>query len=126
MDCNRAEALARGRATLRAKRERGESVYKNPIEKATENPTSRQAAINCKCFDCEGQDADPGWRWRIGNCTAGFPDCGIWNFRPYQNLTGTKPPAGVDPGADSGGFDEIDGQGTTDYVENPAESGGAP
>ena len=45
---------------------RGET--RSPIEKSEQNPTSLRLAINAKCYDCQGQDADPGWRQRIADC----------------------------------------------------------
>jgi hypothetical protein len=62
----------------------------NPIEKALKNPKSLRAAINAKCFDCQGQDADPAPKWRIGNCE--MPDCPLYSLRPYQdNLSRPMP-----------------------------------
>jgi hypothetical protein len=55
----------------------------NPIEKALKNPKSLRAAINAKCFDCQGQDADPAPKWRIGNCE--ISDCPLYSLRPYQD-----------------------------------------
>jgi hypothetical protein len=57
-------------------------VY-DPIERTKRNPKSLRAAINAKCWDCQGRDADPSPRWRIGNCE--IPDCPLYNVRPYQN-----------------------------------------
>ena len=62
----------------------------NPIEKAKLNPTSLRRAINAKCWDCEGGDADPHARWRIGNCD--IEDCPLLPVRPYQNKEGTPEP----------------------------------
>lgn len=68
-------------AELRA---RGELVRLNPIDKAKANPTSLRLAITAKCYDCEGQDADPGVRQRIGTC--GIKTCPLWPVRPWQRL----------------------------------------
>ncbi len=54
----------------------------NPLEKAAKNPRSRSLAIRAKCYDCVGQDCDPGWRARITDCNA--PTCPLWPLRPYQ------------------------------------------
>lgn len=59
-------------------------VIKNPIEKALENPKSLRLAINAKCYDCEGRDADPKVKWRIGNCQC--HDCPLYPVRPYQYM----------------------------------------
>lgn len=64
----------------------------NPAEKAKSNPSSRSLAIAAKCFDCQGEDADPGWRWRIGNCAAACP---LVPVRPYQHLAGKPEPASI-------------------------------
>jgi hypothetical protein len=62
----------------------------NPIQKALKNPKSLRAAINAKCFDCQGQDADPAPKWRIGNCE--ISDCPLYPLRPYQdNLSRPMP-----------------------------------
>lgn len=73
----------------------------NPIEKAKRNPKSLRLAINAKCFDCEGQDADPRVQWRIGNCV--IPDCPLWPVRPYQSLAGTPTPTWLRDSEDQNG-----------------------
>jgi len=62
----------------------------DPIERARRNPTSRALAIRAYCYTCNGENADPHWRWRIGNCE--IPDCPLYRFRPYRRLFGTKDP----------------------------------
>ena len=54
----------------------------NPIEKARNKPTSLRFAINGKCYDCQGQDADPNVSQRIKTCEC--PDCTLYPVRPYQ------------------------------------------
>ena len=54
----------------------------NPLEKARQNPKSRKLAINAKCFECEGEDYDPGWTTRIRTCI--IPNCPLHPLRPYQ------------------------------------------
>ena len=54
----------------------------NPLEKAKLKPTSFRAAINAKCYECEGEDFDPGWRGRIKDCIV--PGCPLYPLRPYQ------------------------------------------
>lgn len=63
----------------------GLSVIKNPLERLAETPTSLRRAITAKCYQCEGEDADPGVRWRIGNCE--IADCALHGLRPYQDQT---------------------------------------
>lgn len=55
----------------------------DPMERALKNPTSLRAAIDAKCWDCQGRDSDPAPRWRIGNCE--MPDCPLYPVRPYQS-----------------------------------------
>ena len=54
----------------------------DPIEKARQNPHSLRRAINGKCYDCIGRNADPNWRKSIRECIV--VDCSLWNVRPYQ------------------------------------------
>jgi len=54
----------------------------NPIEKAKQNQKSLRLAVNAKCYECEGEDYDPGWRGRIKDCI--IPDCPLYPVRPYQ------------------------------------------
>jgi hypothetical protein len=67
-----------------ARRKAAESPRLDPIEKAMRNPTSLRLAINAKCYDCEGRDADPNVRQRIGDCRV--PKCPLYPVRPYQHL----------------------------------------
>ena len=69
------------------------SKNKTPLEKLAENPTSLRAAVNAKCYQCQGEDADPSVQWRIGNCE--IPDCGLWEIRPYLGLEGKPVPKGL-------------------------------
>jgi hypothetical protein len=57
-------------------------VIKNPMEKLATAPTSLRLAINAKCYQCEGEDADPGVKRRIGTCE--IQSCALWAVRPYQ------------------------------------------
>ena len=67
----------------------------DPIERAKRNPKSLRAAIDAKCWDCEGGDADPAPHWRIGNCVC--PDCPLYPVRPYQYNAGKPMPAVLAP-----------------------------
>ena len=62
----------------------------DPIERAKRNPKSLRLAINANCWDCQGRDADPAPRWRIGNCE--IPHCPLYPVRPYQSRYGTPMP----------------------------------
>jgi len=54
----------------------------NPLEKAKVNTKSLRLAVNAKCFECEGEGVDPGWRGRIKGCI--IPDCPLFPVRPYR------------------------------------------
>lgn len=75
------EAARKKREEMRAN---GETVERlDPIEKAARNPSSLRAAVNGKCWDCQGAGADPGTRRAIRECPA--TRCPLWNVRPYQS-----------------------------------------
>lgn len=64
---------------------RGEQVVRlNPREKAEQNPRSLRAAITAKCYECVGEDSDPGWRAVIRDCTS--YTCPLRVLRPYQGV----------------------------------------
>jgi hypothetical protein len=54
-----------------------------PHQEALARPKSRVLAIRAKCWDCEGQDGDPGWQRRVRTCMV--TDCPLWHVRPYQD-----------------------------------------
>ncbi len=54
----------------------------DPLTKARRNPMSLRLAINAKCYDCGGQDSDPGWHDRIRHCAV--PGCPLYPVRPFQ------------------------------------------
>jgi hypothetical protein len=75
--------LEEGRRRQRELREAGTPVERlDPIERARRNPTSLRLAINARCYDCGGRDADPSWRARITECV--IPACALYPVRPYQ------------------------------------------
>ena len=70
---------------LKKWRESGEvAIRRTPLEKAKLKPESLRLAVNAKCYDCQGRDADPKVSWRIGNCEC--TDCPLYSVRPYQRL----------------------------------------
>ena len=76
-------ALQKAQQAIAAKLAAGEKIVKkNPIEKSRDNPRSLRLAINAKCYDCIGQDADPNWRNSIRECTC--YDCPLYNVRKYK------------------------------------------
>ena len=58
----------------------------NPLEKAKQNRKSLRLALNAKCYECEGEDYDPGWRGRIADCI--IPDCPLYPVRPFRKKQG--------------------------------------
>lgn len=87
------ERLEAARAAKVAKRERGEFVgTRTPLERLWDNPKSYRLAVLAKCYDCQGQNADPCWQWRVGNCS--ITGCGLHAVRPHQRYAGKPvPPA---------------------------------
>jgi hypothetical protein len=61
------------------------------LARAYANPRSRTQAVKAKCFDCEGGDADPNAKMRIGTC--GITTCPLWAVRPYQKSAERRPQA---------------------------------
>ena len=76
--------MSAGTDALRAWRESGgqRGPRLDPIQRLAENPKSLRLAINAKCRDCQGGDADPAPRRRIGEC--GCTTCPLHAVRPYQ------------------------------------------
>lgn len=68
---------------------RKERIY-DPLKRAKLNPKSLRAAVDAKCWECQGCDADPAPRWRIGNCE--IPNCPLYSIRPYQSKYGKQLP----------------------------------
>lgn len=48
----------------------------NPLDKARAKPGSIRLAVNAKCYDCQGRDADPGVTERIRTCEIEADDAG--------------------------------------------------
>ena len=70
---------------------RGLSAYRTPYEILADKPNSMRAAINAKCYECQGGDPDcppdPGWQWAVGNCES--YTCPLHSFRRYLKKLGT-------------------------------------
>jgi hypothetical protein len=82
MDDERKARLAEG---LRAYRESGVVAERlDPLQKAAANPSSLRRAINGKCYDCVGRDADAGWRKRVAECD--LTKCPLWNVRQFKGV----------------------------------------
>jgi len=88
--------LELARLARQKKRENGEDVTierLTPTEKSERNPKSRKFAIDAKCYECQGFNADPAVKWRIGNCES--DDCALYSVRPYQKMEGRPMPASL-------------------------------
>ena len=66
---------------------------KTPLEKLAAKPLSLRLAASARCYQCEGEDADPAVKWRIGNCTNDV--CALHAVRPYQYMHGRPLPASL-------------------------------
>lgn len=90
------KSLSSAEMTLAKQRKRearlaqGLAPTQSPADKLAENPSSLRLAINAKCWDCEGRDADPAVNWRIGNCV--IPKCPLYAVRPFQKHKGKPAP----------------------------------
>jgi len=80
-------------AKARAARGTARGAVTSPMDKVRANPKSIRASVNAKCYDCQGQDADPSWQWRVGNCTA--TDCPLYGVRQHQRMLNRPIPAGL-------------------------------
>jgi len=87
--------LQKAQAAQKAMRDAGIAIRpKNPLEKLAERPDSLRLAVNAKCYQCEGEDADPSVKWRIGNRLC-EDTCALYAVRPYQHLQGAPTPAAL-------------------------------
>jgi hypothetical protein len=86
------EALKRAHEVMQARREAGEKIVrKTPMEKLAEKPNSLRRAVSAMCWQCQGENADPGVTWRIGNCT--ITGCALYAVRPHQSQQSRPMPA---------------------------------
>ena len=85
--------LEKAKEALAAKRASGESLVTKPDDKHNKNPKSLRLAINGMCWQCQGEDADPCVKWRIGNCE--ITGCCLWTVRPYKHMHGSETPANL-------------------------------
>jgi hypothetical protein len=77
------DALAEYRRKIAAGEIEAPSRAANPLERAQRKPTSLKLAIAARCWQCQGEGADVGWREAIRACTA-F-GCALHSHRPYQS-----------------------------------------
>jgi hypothetical protein len=76
------DGLEKARIRQRELREAGKLRVLNPLERAAQDPKSMRKAVNAKCYDCQGGDADYGVRERIRSCDV--VRCPLNPVRPYQ------------------------------------------
>lgn len=89
---SRLSGIESARRVNEARRAAGVKVrVLTPIERLERSPTSLRRAVTAKCWDCQGGDADPAVRWRIGNCEVGKA-CPLYDVRPYQKMMGGEIP----------------------------------
>lgn len=69
-----------------------------PLDVLERHPRSLRAAINAKCWECVGGDADPNPHRRVRRCAC--PECPLWAVRPWQEGPGWAEEAGDDAGAE--------------------------
>jgi hypothetical protein len=84
---NKALAAAHA-ARLRMKEAGIEPERLSPIERARRFPASLRFAINAKCWDCQGGDADPNPRQRIRDCE--IIECPLHPVRPGRGGRGEE------------------------------------
>lgn len=94
-------ALEKANAARRAKHEAGELKTLDAIQKAQRDPKSLRLAINGKCWDCVGRDADPNPKQRVRDCP--MTDCTLWAVRPWQGILGRSGYINPGNGADDDG-----------------------
>ena len=92
------ERMAKAHARTAELRAQGVVIRrKNPLEKLAEMPLSLRRAVTAKCFQCEGEDSDPGVQWRIGNCE--IADCALHPVRPFKPTLGAPMPTALKTGS---------------------------
>jgi hypothetical protein len=79
---NGTEALAEWRRKVEAGEVEAPERAADPLERARRKPTSLKLAVAARCWQCQGEGEDSGWREAIGTCAV--PGCALWPHRPYQ------------------------------------------
>ena len=84
---NQNESLAKAQAKIEEMRAAGwKPVVLNPVDKANANPRSLKLAIRAHCWNCMGQNSDPGVKLRIRDCA--ILNCALHPHRPWQTVSG--------------------------------------
>jgi hypothetical protein len=81
-DEKKKDALAEYRRKVAAGEIEAPQRSANPLERAQKRPTSLKMAIAARCWQCQGEGEDVGWREAIKRCTV--PSCALHPHRPYQ------------------------------------------
>lgn len=83
--------LQKAHAVMAARRAAGETIERlDPVQRAKRKPTSLKLAIAARCFQCQGEDQDPGVRQRIRDCGC-EATCALWPHRPGANKNAAEP-----------------------------------
>lgn len=86
-DIDRQAAWQKAREKLKEMRASGwKPVHLNPLEAAAAKPNSLKLAIRAHCYQCVGEDSDPGYKARVRDCC--IPKCALWTHRPWQAHAG--------------------------------------
>lgn len=84
---NKQEAWQKAREKLAEMRAAGwKPTHLSPVEAAKAKPSSLKLAIRAHCYTCVGEDADPGFKARVRDCTV--TQCSLYGHRPWQTHTG--------------------------------------
>ncbi len=116
--------LGRARRAIAERRAAGETIrHLTPAQKSIQKPKSRTLAITANCYMCQRWSADPGVRWRIGNCAIGplkedESGCTLFGLRPYQRLLGRPVPALLARGSLTGDSGDDSGENSLDGDED--------
>lgn len=86
-DNKQQEAWQKAREKLAEMRAAGwKPTHLSPVEAAEAKPTSLKLAIRAHCYTCVGEDADPGYKARVRDCSV--TRCALHRHRPWQDHTG--------------------------------------
>ncbi len=81
------EAWQKAREKLAQMRADGwKPVHLSPVEAAKAKPNSLKMAIRAHCYTCVGEDADPGYKARVRDCSV--VSCALHPHRPWQDHSG--------------------------------------
>lgn len=88
-DLDRQAAWQKAREKLKEMRAAGWTpTHLNPLEAAAAKPNSLKLAIRAHCYQCVGEDNDPGYKARVRDCSVA--KCALWTHRPWQAHAGAR------------------------------------